>query len=143
MGRPTTYSPEIAGVICISLAEGLSLREICRKDEMPGLSTVFQWLAKHKDFAERYARAREAQADHMAEELLEIADDARNDWVEGENGEAVLNHEHVTRSRLRVDTRKWLMSKLLPRKYGDKVQHTGPDGNEPVTIVMNGIKRDK
>lgn len=101
---------------------------------MPSKTSVFRWLNDQPSFRDQYARAREAQAEHWADEILEIADDGSNDWMERrlKDGatETVIDHEHVTRSRLRVDSRKWLMSKLAPKKYGDKVvnEHTGADG---------------
>lgn len=139
-GRPSTYTEAKAEEICAKLAEGLSLREICRAEDMPHVSTVFRWIEAYEDFRDRYARAREAQAHNMAEELMEIADDGSNDWMERQRQdgsiETVLNSEHVQRSRLRVDSRKWLLSKMLPKVYGDKVtqEHTGPGGG-PVRLV--------
>lgn len=138
-GRPSDYTPEMASILCERISKGDSLRAICREDEMPGQSTVFQWLAANKEFAEQYARAREAQADFYAEEIIEISDDGTNDWMErrseaekgaGVNTGWVLNGEHVQRSRLRVDARKWFASKVAPKKYGDKYmnEHSGPDG---------------
>ena len=120
MGRPSDYSPEIAARICDLLASGESLRSICAADDMPAQSSVFLWLQKHSEFSEQYARAREAQMELWAGQIVEIADETNDD---------------VQRARLRVDTRKWLMSKLAPKKYGDKVtnEHTGPDGG-PVQI---------
>jgi hypothetical protein len=139
VGRPSDYSPEVADKICGLIADGQSLREICEADEMPDKATVFRWLDKHEEFRDQYARAREAQAEHWADEILEIADDGSNDWMERQSRDGstqeVINSEHVTRSRLRVDSRKWLMSKLAPKKYGDRVDltHAGPDGG-PVKI---------
>jgi len=108
---------------------------------MPHLDTIFDWLAKHEQFSELYAHAREARAELHAEEILEIADDARNDFMEREakSGETftALDTEAVLRSRLRIDTRKWLLSKLLPRQYGDKMQIAG-DGGGPV-IIATGV----
>jgi hypothetical protein len=101
---------------------------------MPGMTTVFRWLAQHEEFRGMYAAARQAQADYLAEELLEIADDARNDWVERRREDGtivtVLNGENIQRSRVRIDTRKWLLAKLQPKKYGDvqQTQLTGPGG---------------
>lgn len=102
---------------------------------MPSVSTVMRWLAEFPDMREQYARARELQADAFAEEILEIADDATNDWMvrQSESGgapAAMVNHDHISRSRLRVDARKWLMSKMAPKKYGDKIEHevAGKDG---------------
>lgn len=100
------------------------------------MATVFRWLAQHGEFQEQYARAREAQADYLAEEILDIADDGTNDWMERE-GNTLVDHEHISRSKLRVDARKWLMSKLLPKKYGDRqtTEHIGAGGG-PVKFVI-------
>jgi hypothetical protein len=133
-GRPSDYSIETAQAICAEIAGGRSAREICRDPGMPSLRTIFTWLARHDEFRAMYTAAREAQADYLAEELLEIADDARNDWVErrreGGTIVTVLNGEHIQRSRVRIDTRKWLLAKLQPKKYGDvqQTQLTGPGG---------------
>lgn len=107
---------------------------------MPGLSTVFQWFAKHPEFAEQYARAKDAQADTLADEILEIADDARNDWMEihGENDAGwKANGEHIQRSRVRIDTRKWIASKLKPKKYADRIDTT-LSGDAASPIVISG-----
>jgi transposase-like protein len=132
-GRPSTFTQEIAASICERLSAGESLRAICRDESMPAQSTVFLWLSKHREFSEQYARARETQADAMAEEILDIADDDSGDRIEANEGAERLNSEFVQRSRLRVDTRKWLMSKLAPKKYGDKItqEQTG-EGGGPV-----------
>ena len=130
-GRPSKYSDSLAEEICGLLAEGQSLAEICRRDDMPARSMVYRWLAANAEFRDRYVRAREAQADRFADEILEIADDSTNDWVERRQGEEtirVVDHEHIQRSRLRVDARKWLMAKLAPKKYGDSVALTGGGG---------------
>lgn len=131
-GRPSIYSDELAEQICERIANGMSMREITRADDMPGMSTVFRWLADNLNFREQYARAKEAQAEYLAEELLEISDDGSNDWMERKNAEGELvgwnvNGEAIQRSKLRVDARKWLMSKMLPKKYGDKIDinHSG------------------
>jgi hypothetical protein len=91
---------------------------------MPCLATVFNWLRVHPEFVEQYARAKEESADALAEEILDISDDGSNDWMvrHGKDGEEswVVNGEHVQRSRLRVDSRKWIASKLKPKKYGDR-----------------------
>ncbi len=135
-GRPTRYTPEVAADICTRLAEGESLRSICKDNAMPGLRTVMGWLfdGDHEEFSQQYARAREAQAEVRADEIVDIADDASNDFTTDENGKAVVDHEHIQRSRLRIDTRKWIASKLLPKRYGDKLQHTGPGGGPVVKV---------
>lgn len=129
-GRPSIYSEELVDEICERIANGQSVRELCRDDAMPGMSTLFRWLAANESFRERYARAKEAQVEYLAEELLEIADDGSNDWMLRKNGEdatETVNHEHITRSKVRIDTRKWLLAKLAPKKYGDRlgVDHSG------------------
>jgi histone H3/H4 len=119
------YSDELASKICRYVAEGYSLRQIGDLPQMPHKRTMKRWLAEKPTFQERYAQAKEEMAEHFAEEILEIADDGSNDWIEREveSGKTikVVDHEHIARSRLRVDTRKWLMSKLMPQKYGQKL----------------------
>lgn len=141
-GRPSDYSDEIAATICSRLAEGESLRAICLSDNMPSKTSVFRWLAINEPFRDQYARAREAQADHLVDEILAISDDGTNDWMErkdaeGENAGWQINGEHVQRSRLRVDSRKWFASKVAPKKYGEKIvqEHSGPDGGPIKTEV--------
>lgn len=134
-GRPTKYTDDLATEICHRIAEGESIRSICRDEKMPVTSTVMLWLVdgKHERFSEQYAKARLIQAEHLADELMDIADDGRNDWMErnGENAEGYqVNGEHVQRSRLRVDTRKWYLSKVLP-KFADRkeIDHKSSDGS--------------
>ena len=143
VGRPTAYTLDLCHAICSRLAEGESLRSICRDEAFPSLSTVMYWLldADKKEFLEQYEIARDIQADLMAEELLEIADDGTNDWMERElqGGRTidVVNTEHIQRSRLRVDVRKWTMSKLKPKKYGDKLDLTNAGGKFPTPLLAN------
>jgi len=129
MGRPTDFTPKLADIICELIGGGLSLRAICQDGTMPGQTTVYRWLADpaRAEFREQYARAREAQAEHYAEEILEISDETRGD-VEIVDGKIKHVPDNVQRSRLRVDTRKWLMAKLLPKKYGDKLELSGSVG---------------
>jgi hypothetical protein len=139
-GRPSDYSAKIAFEICSRIAERESLRKICAEPDMPDKTTVLRWLAEEEnaEFRTQYAHAREMQADALFDETLEIADDGSNDWMErlDKDGEAAgwqLNGEHVQRSRLRVDTRKWAAGKLAPKKYGDRLQHTG-EGGGPIRV---------
>lgn len=126
MGRPTKFSEKVAGEICERLAGGESLRSICLDAGTPGQTTVFRWLHENAEFREQYARAREAQADALFDEILDIADDGSNDWMERrqENGEDCRgwqeNGEALRRSALRVDARKWMAGKLRPKVYGEK-----------------------
>lgn len=109
-------------MICQRIAEGESLRKICEPEEMPAPSTVCRWVVVDRVFAEQYARARDAQAEHYADEIVRIADEA----------------EDPAKGRLQVDARKWVASKLLPKKYGDKLtnEHTG-EGGGPVQHAIS------
>jgi hypothetical protein len=135
MGRPTEYTPEIGKEICVRISAGESVRSITRDKHLPCAATVYNWLLDKdkRDFLEQYTIARATQAEVMFEELLDIADDGTNDWMEKENKDGssytVLDHEHVQRSKLRVDTRKWYLSKVLPKKFGDKLDMTS-DGEK-------------
>jgi hypothetical protein len=118
IGRPSSYTQELAAEICKRLAEtehGLIF--VCEAEGMPAAGTVYEWLNKHAEFADMYARARDRQADRFAAESLRIADTAID----------------ANLARLRVDTRKWAASKLAPKKYGDRItnEQVG-DGGGPV-----------
>lgn len=134
-GRPSIFTPDLAARICGRIAAGESVRTITRDDDMPDEWTVYRWVNEDREgFAADYRQARIAQAERLADELMDIADDGTNDYVEREteSGKKVaFDGEHYMRSRLRVDTRKWYLSKVLPKIYGDKVQHTG-DGGGPI-----------
>lgn len=113
--------------ICQRIADGESLRAICDDEGMPAKSTVCLWLIEDKAFSDQYARAREAQADALFDDILSIADDGQNDWMERKNAEGqnigwMENGEALRRSQLRIDARKWMAGKLQPKKYSDKLQ---------------------
>lgn len=132
-GRPSIFSAELASEICARISAGQSLRHVCRDESMPCTSTVLKWARENEEFSQQYAKARDALLEHWAEEITEIADDGSNDWMNNadpENPGYKLNGEHINRSRLRVDTRKWLLSKLAAKKYGDRIsaELTGKDG---------------
>lgn len=134
-GRPSKYTNKLAIQICRRIANGESVRVISRDENMPAMSTIFKWLSEKELFSEQYIKAKHLQADYYAEEIISIADDSTNDYMEKEGNDGkvyeVLNHENIGRSRLRVDTRKWLMGKLRPKKYGEKTQLVG-DGGGPI-----------
>jgi len=123
-GRPTKYSPKLAAKICNYVARGWSSLKIARLEGMPDRTIVFDWLNKYRDFSDMYAKAKEDAADLMAEEIIDIADDGLNDTYtrKGPDGEETqaINYDHINRSRLRVDARKWVAAKLKPRKYSDR-----------------------
>lgn len=136
VGRPTKYTPELSNVICGRIASGESLFRISKDAGMPSTVTMFAWMRKHEEFLNSYTIAKQECADVYAEEIIDIADDGTNDYMAqletDENGEEKIagwkyNGEHVARSRLRVESRKWLMMKLKPKKYGEKThtEHSG------------------
>lgn len=124
-GRPTKYNADIATIICEKVASSTcGLKRLCEANpELPDRDTINVWRSKYPEFSAQYASAKLKQADLLAEEILEIADDASNDYMDTVDDDGFsswkLNGEHVQRSRLRIDTRKWLAAKLLPRQYGD------------------------
>lgn len=143
-GRPSKYTPALGDVICALLAEGKSLSSICRLEKMPYRSTVLLWVvkgwngdAKYKAFSDTYREAREAQAESLFDDLVDIADDDKNDYgfKEAEDGngsgaKAFILQDNINRAKLRVHTRQWVAARILQRKYGDKIQQeiTGKDG---------------
>lgn len=142
MPRQSDYNEEIATAICEKLAEGKSLRSICEGEDFPSKTTVLRWLEAHEPFRAQYARAREAQADTLFDECIDIADDGHNDFMLRKHGETeswAENGEAIQRSKLRIDARKWMAGKLQPKKYGEKVMHAGADGTGPVVVEI--IKR--
>lgn len=136
-GAPTTYNRDIAERLCVRLALGESLKRITSAPDMPGQSTVYQWLFRHPEFAEMYARAREEQAETHADEIVEIADQTpETSPVYDRDGnllEVKLDTAYIQWQRQRVDARKWNAAKQRPRKYGDRVAVAG-DYENPVQV---------
>jgi len=130
-GRPSDYLPEVAADICSLLADGESLRKVCERPGMPNKATVFRWLAQHDEFRDQYAKATETRADAIFEEMFDIADSVTEEAAA------------VGKARLRIDTRKWALARMNPKKYGDKVSqeidHKSSDGSmatKPTTIQL-------
>lgn len=150
IGRPTDYTPEIANRVCDALLTGRTLRDVCRDADMPAESTVRTWVQANRDgFAARYRRAREVGYHAMADEMLEIADDARGDFVPRKtrsgDGDMTVDHEHISRARLRVETRRWLMAKALPKVFGEKLDlkatHEAGDSLAELMKAIDGRTR--
>lgn len=128
MGRPSDYTQELADEICAELAAGKSMRTVCKPDAMPSRQTLFSWMRLYPQFLDQYARAKEESADALFDDIQDISDNGTNDYMEAHdpaNEGYKLNGEHIQRSKLRVDTRKWMASKMKPKKYGDRqtVEH--------------------
>jgi hypothetical protein len=113
------FSQELFDEICEKIANGESLRKICKDDKMPNLTSVWKWLNNNEELSKQYARAREEQAETFVDEILDIADYKKDDTYLDEDGKEIINQEVIARSRLRVDARKWIASKLKPKKFGD------------------------
>lgn len=144
MTTPSTYTPEVGQLICDKLEEGMSLRAISRlhkEDGVPNIKTILRWLRVWPEFKEQYDIARKSQLELIADELLEIADD---DSLDVDPATGKPNNAVVTRDRLRVDTRKFLLVSLMPDKYGTKTVNeiTGANGGPIVTeIDKEGLAR--
>jgi hypothetical protein len=132
--RPTRpdipYSYDLSEEICERLSNGETGASVCRDPKMPTWAVLQRWRRKHTDFDHRYRIAREACCEYYADDIVDIADDGRNDYVVRTDGRKVFDREAFERSRLRVDTRKWTVSKILRHVYGDKseVDVRTPDG---------------
>ena len=118
-GRPTDYNEEKALAICDKIINGMSVRKICAEEDMPSVKTLFRWLDAHEEFRQQYARARDIQGEMEFDEIIDIADLPIG-----------ADMATIAAARLRVDTRKWIVSKKLPKKYGEKITQevTGANG---------------
>ncbi len=135
-GRPTLYSLEIALEICDRIADGESLVKICSDPKMPKKTAVYEWLLRHKEFAEIYARAREDQADTLADEIHAISDELPQQIVD-DKGKTRYDSAYVQWQKNRVDARKWVAAKLKPKKYSDRIAHVGDQEADAININVN------
>lgn len=118
IGRPTDYTPELAAKICEAIAgSSKGIERLCKAHkEWPDKSTIMRWVNRHPEFRDQYARAKASQIEAIVDEIIDIADTPPKDHYD--------THEDISRAKLRIDTRKWLASKLAPKIYGDqKAQH--------------------
>ena len=124
MARPSIYSEKLVNRMLEEIASGRSVIGLCREEEWtPNADTWYRWLYKIEGLSDRYARAKSHQSEREADIILDIADNATN--------------QDYQVARLRVDARKWVASKLLPNKYGDKTQidHSSTDGTMKPTVI--------
>ena len=137
IGRPSKNTPELRQEICERLSKGEPLTQICRSEHMPHDSVVRDWMKADEEFSRDIARAREFGYDVIAADCLEIADDAKNDYMERqiEGGVVqVVNSEHIQRSKLRIETRLKLLAKWDPKRYGERQQVDVNDITPPKTM---------
>ncbi|NBT68377.1 MAG: hypothetical protein EBT78_11520 [Betaproteobacteria bacterium] len=152
-GRPSTYDPDTARKMCEQLSEGIPLRQICRENEgFPAWRTVYDWMRKDPDLSTSIAHARDVGYDAMAEECLMIADTpllgeevSESETPEGtdEDGNVIVRRvvtikkvDMLGHRKLQIETRLKLLAKFNPKKYGDRVTHSGDD-DSPVVIEHN------
>ena len=136
-GRPTLYSLEIALEICDRIADGESLVKICSDAKMPKKTAVYEWLLRHKEFTEIYARAREDQADTLADEIHAISDELPQQIVDDKGNKTRYDSAYVQWQKNRVDARKWVAAKLKPKKYSDRIAHVGDNEADSININVN------
>ena len=121
--------------ILSEIERGKALRNILKSDGMPSSSTFYIWL-EDENKSKQYARATELRAENIFEDILNIADNNTADIITSLEGERT-NNDVIQRSRLMVDARKWYLSKLNPKKYGDKIETTLEGGNKPIQTIVN------
>jgi len=136
LGRPSLYSDEIMSKVFKRVAQGESLRSVCRDKAMPCIQSILTWIGQKPGLLEQYEAARQTAADVFADEIVEIADEEPRD----ENGK--IDPGAVQRNRLRVDARKWIACKLKPKRYGDRVEHTGEGASVTINLV-SGVPQPK
>lgn len=134
VGRPNEYNQDKAVILCAYISDGMSLRTACKQKDMPDPSTVFRWMRENEEFYKQYARATEERTEAMAEDIIDISDESLEVIKKG--GEK-KSGAYAQAQRLRVDTRKWIMAKMKPKKYADSIDVTS-DGKAIVgnTIVI-------
>lgn len=135
-GRPTKYSLKIALEICDRIADGESLVKICSDPAMPKKTAVYEWLLRHQEFADIYARAREDQADTLADEIHAISDELPQQIVD-DKGKTRYDSAYVQWQKNRVDARKWVAAKLKPKKYSDRIAHVGDNEADSINVNVN------
>lgn len=122
MPKIVKYTEEMGREICRAIStSSKGLKKLCAQNKhWPSRSHIYTWFEAHPLFKDAYARAKQLQIEALVDDIIDIADDSSNDYMEDEKGKIVVNHDHINRARLRIDTRKWLAAKLCPRLYGDK-----------------------
>lgn len=157
--RTMPFNQEIANRICERIADGESLRTICESPNLVSRETVYRWLREGvkegsapelQAFCDQYARARDDQSDTHVDDIIQIADDASDDIgfmvmedKDGEGAQAFIKHNVINRAKLRIEARKWVASKQKPKKYGERIEHTGKNGGPIQTTVAVSAEEAK
>ena len=139
-GRPSTYTIDTASVICDRISKGESLKAICSSPGMPDQVVGYGWLGRQPEFAQMYARAREEQADTLADEIAALADEQPR-MVVDDKGVARIDSAWVQWQKNRVEARKWVAAKLKPKKWGERIQVAG-DADNPLRVEAE-VQADK
>lgn len=128
VGRPSQYTPEKGALICADMASGMSLRAVCRQPGMPSLGCVLEWVSKYPEFADQYARAAQARADAKFDELDDVSDQAAS----------ATSAVKVAGLRLKADNIKWMLARMAPKKYGDKLELSG-NAEAPLAVTVKYV----
>jgi len=141
-GRPSTYTPKIAKAICDTIASNTNgVKRLCRANpHWPCEDTIFAWLKKYPEFSEQYKRAKICQVELLVDELIDIADDSSQDLVTDASGALSYNAERVARSKLRIETRKWIAARLVPRIYGTNGNEDTYASNTAISEEMKQLR---
>lgn len=143
-GRPSSFNQSIANTICDLIISGKSLRYCSRQENMPDLVTIYKWLRDFPEFLKQYDKAKSEQIDTLADEMIDISDDISSDKIVNDEGKELVNNTAVNRSRLMVDTRKWIAERMKPKKYGvrQEIEHSGKIDSD-VKIDISGMDNTK
>jgi hypothetical protein len=133
IGRPGSYKASTGAIICRQLIEGKSLRAICKQDGMPARQTVHRWVELNEPFAIQFARARKLQAHTFVDDLQDII----SVCLEIVNGTRDGTMEQIQAAKVCAENYRWMAGKALPSVYGDKLLHTGGDGEGPVAVKLS------
>jgi len=129
---------KLVNTICKEVAGGRSLRSVLRDENMPSNPTFSKWMKDSKQRLLQYTCAREDRADFIFEQILDISDSQEGDMITLEDGREVVNHDVIQRARLRVDSRKWMLGKMQPAKYGERLDVQSSDGSMSPNTGLEG-----
>lgn len=136
-GRPAKYTKELADRVCFELSQGKSLRTVCKNDWCPEGVTIFKWMREMPEFLSQYEKAKQESADALAEEIMDIADtpmEGDEVTINADGSKVIKKGDMLGHRRLQIDSRKWIMSKMKPKKYGEKLDMT--TGGEKLESVL-------